>query len=495
MKFHQTRNSGIGFMTTQLSLFNQYKNDISRKLDHIETNNHDVHVAAVNWRSEDDQSFYQFSFKNRITAELEYELLKGIVNDPKVKEQRERIILYVNTLAEYLYKDARLAGNTAEMKKFVTFSESANIEAEAWDPLKKFQQDCVDLLSTLQHVTKIINWLSFLNLYRLIGNFSRFSWSSFWNVAAIYHFIDEQDRLFGQTINRSVLDNASDAFNFLSVFVFAARLIAHLSMIFKHAFLRTEAEQGISPFELACYELYIRIANVLNDTVWFTVNLLTNYPGLWGISAALANTITSITLLFDLSWLFCQWYLKECELAAKYHEFKHLSEFEPEREVNADDLVIHQAELLALEDKQLYVRALYLFQIGACFSIIGGYLSVITVASVAATPIAFLGCVIGFGMYAGSEDFAAYIKASYGHALKSNAEIQVARSKVITTITKATLVPVLLVGAFTINFPTALVATVLYFMIDRYGPDCKPKVLLEETATEAEQESLLLTPY
>lgn len=468
-------------MTTQLSLFNQYKKDIS---ENYTASRDGIPQASTPkaWTSSDDQAFYRFSFKNRITAELESQLLECIVsNSDLTSEQQKRAEFYLNISRADLSRDARLGDTTIAAEAPVAVMGKDGV----WNPLPKMQQDIQDLFSTPLHVAKIINWLSFLNLYRLIGTFSRLSWSSFWALAAKYQIIDDHNKIFGHEIDRAILNNSATVFNFLSVGLFAARFAAHMSMILKHAIVkRTHAEQGISPLELALHEFYIRAPNILNDLVWGIINLLTNYSQLWGISAALANQLTIVTLVFDFSWIIGQWYLKERELSAKHGE---LMAFHKSLEaVDSDDIAISSYKLMALKDMQLEVRALYLFQIFACLSIISGYLAVLTFSSAAVAPIGFLACVIGFGMYAGCGDFAAFIRASYGHFQSSPETQQALGSKFVVTVAKSAMIPALLVGVFTFNFPVAVIATLLYVAIDRYGPSRKPVVVEVDSVDDEE---------
>lgn len=443
-----------------------------------------------------DTEFYRLSFHNRTTFELEYQLLETLLKTKHLTPHFEqKAAYYLETLAHFLARDAKIAENTAEEAKYldkmkafaagrsVAEAEIPPSETEFRKSLNQFYQDCSDFLSTPFHVSKLITLLSYLNLYRLLTLFSRLSCKSFWTLAQDHQWIDANNRFLGRPINRSILDNTADLFNFLSVSVFALRLVAHLSMAVKHATSQREGEKDIDSGVRAFREFYVRIAHIMNDTVWFIINLLTNYPSLWGVSDPLANTLLACTLTYDSLSLVALWYLKEQEWSAQHQALKDWKK-EGDAINGTDEMTLTDLNIVLLKDLRFEMRVKYAFSIFAGLSIMTSYLLVLALASPAVSTLGFFMCVVGFGIYASADDFAAWMRAVFGE-MKIENEAQQAKTAFFSTWAKSTFTPLLMVGLVTVSWELALLAMVIA-AVRPYIPKWESSVAIQTAESESE---------
>ncbi|PJD94100.1 MAG: hypothetical protein CK424_00670 [Legionella sp.] len=479
-------------MTADLSFF-----DYQRKIvaGYDSNNGEDVHhFSELN-----ETDFYRLSFQHRMTFELEYQLLEKLLKTNDLPAHlKPRVEYYLECCAHFLLRDAQIAENTAESIKYQdtinTFAQRRVIpavvtipatETEFRQSLNQFYQDFNGFLATRFHVSKVITLLSYINLYRLLTLFSRLSLKSFWTLAQDNKWLDVNNHLFGQPINRSILDNTAGVFNFLSVSVFALRLTAHLSMIAKHATSQRAGEKDIDWRQRAFQEFYVRMANIMNDIVWVIINLLTNYASIWGISDPLSNLLLCCTLVYDSISLGVLWYVKEKEWHA---EKVLLSNYRNSNSAfNSQDDGLTDLKLQLISDMQLEMRVKFAFSILAGLSIMTSYLLVLALASTAVATLGFSMCVVGFGMYASADDFATWMRAEFG-ALKIDGEKQQAKIAFLTTWAKSTLTPLFMVGLVTISWELALLAMVFVAVrpyIPKFGGSPSQTPVLENEAQTA----------
>lgn len=90
-------------------------------------------------------------------------------------------------------------------------------------------------------------------------------------------------------------------FYFLSFAILSVRLLINLAKALQHALAPTEEELKALPsmYERLTYELSLDHINIINDIVWVTANVLTNYPQVFGLSNPVVNTILLGCLTFD----------------------------------------------------------------------------------------------------------------------------------------------------------------------------------------------------
>jgi hypothetical protein len=142
---------------------------------------------------------------------------------------------FIEAGARFLLRDAEIADNSAEARHYqdkITYFErrragipvspvaqaSGNQWQTAWERL---QNDAGYWFAARLHMSRFITLLSYLNLYRLVTVFARFSVKFFWLLSAELQWLDAQDRLLGIVpVQRNDLVLPAAWLNFLSVFYF-----------------------------------------------------------------------------------------------------------------------------------------------------------------------------------------------------------------------------------------------------------------------------------
>ncbi len=249
-----------------------------------------------------------------------------------------------------------------------------------------------------------------------------------------------------------------------------------------------------SRYERFKFELYKRHCNFMNDVVWSVINLLTNFNQIFGISGPAAGFITAVFLGYDVFQM-----LYRCNLAkqdyltkkAQYTEDRqyyvnNINAVEREKHIN----LLNQ-QLADLEYKWQTKQAAFYFNAVAASLLMMGF----TVSMLVSAPIliasSFFVCTVAVAMYLSGDVYALYKEKSlyleeaqlcsmrlvqdgnpdkplvpeklaeqkYNIALK---EFQTARSDFIFTMTKNTVMPMILITTFAICWPAAIVLTVMY---------------------------------
>ena len=446
-------------MATDLSFF-EYKRTV---LAGYETNS-----TVAPYHDLDTTSFYRKSFDNRRSFELDFRLLNKLVHVHELPEEyKKQIEYYIEAGAKFLERDATIADNTAEAKGYS--DQLADIElkkAQAAEPLlaaapttetewqksvNRLYKDLFYFFGSYSHISNFITVLSYATLYRLVSLFSRLSVKFFWILASERHWLDAQDKLFGYTIQRPALDIPAAGLNFLSVALFALRLIAHGLMIYKHAVSQREGEKNIDMWDRIMREVSTRLINIMNDLAWLIINLFTNYAAVWGIADPVANALVTLALVWDCSWLVIHWYREERDWA---NQQKMLEDWR-DQTLHANDKGIARFQLLMLADLQLETRAKYAFMILAGLAITTSYLLFLASISTLVSTVALCVCVVGFAMYGSADEFAAVVRAYFGKLEISN-EREEMRAKFFTTFTKTLLPPFIVMGLLSLGWQVAV---------------------------------------
>ena len=412
----------------------------------------------------DAKEFYHFSFYNRKTAELDYKLLDMLVKVEDVPEAiRNRAKYYLLSGAQLLARDAEIADNTAEKKNYddkiaqlTTIAAQQASELTGWQQsVARLHQDIESFLSVCKHISKFITLLSYMNLYRLVTVFSRLSFKFFWNLASERHWLDAQNTLFGIPVQRTALELPANFLNFLSVALFAARLLAHGAMIIKHARSEREGEKDIPYWDRVMKEFSARMINIMNDLAWVIINLLTNYAAYWHIADPLANTLLALALAWDCIWLGIHLYREERDWGAKERELiEWQSQCQDSYEV---EFIIQQLKVLS--DLRLEARAKYLFMIAAGLSITTAYLIFLAQISALVSTLCLVICVLGFAMYGSADEFGAMIRVYFGK-MEILDERATAVKKFLNTFTQTLLPPFVMMGLLSFGWQVALLAAI-----------------------------------
>ena len=168
-----------------------------------------------------------------------------------------------------------------------------------------------------------------------------------------------------------ILEKPQPVLYVLSVGIYALRFMIDLVTMTRYI---VEAQLGneLSSEQVFIQEMEKRGFSMLNDAVWGTVNLLTNYNKQFHISNNATNNATLVFLAFDAALLTAQWLFE----ARKY---KHrLSELVEERALltlpaQSTQLTVVQRQIDMLNDEWEAQSAYYAANILAASLIVAGF--------------------------------------------------------------------------------------------------------------------------
>jgi hypothetical protein len=279
----------------------------------------------------------------------------------------------------------------------------------------------------------------------------------------------------------SKINATANVFNVLSVGVFVARFIINAGLLIKHTFFPTDEERALSAKARFYQELSLRHCQMLNDVVWGSINLLTNYSYFFHISAPVANGLTIGFLCFDAALLLYRHRLAEKEYL--YKKAQYLGEKKNHEalmngvSLSIEDMKNHQKhcnmldeQLEELERHWKATSATFLFNVAAAVLLFCGFSASLLLGSVAA-PICFLICTIAVAMYLSDGVYKKYKEKSLllqkqeldnGDTSHALLELQSARNDFIISMLKNIIVPMLIVTVFAVCWEAALLLTVIY---------------------------------
>lgn len=241
----------------------------------------------------------------------------------------------------------------------------------------------------------------------------------------------------------------------------------------------THIPEFITRFDRFKHELYKRHCNFANDLVWGTVNFLTNFNSVVGISGPVASYITSAFLVFDVCLLLYRCNLAEQEYLLKksqylqeiedYNDSKNMQQFSAEQKLAHIEML--QKQLNELEINWRTKQATFYFLASAAALLMAGF----TVAVLVNPPLLIVACffvsTIAVAMYLSSGAYSQYKEKSlYLEQAQLNGnniavalkEYETARNHFIFTMVKNTVVPMVLIATFAVCWPAAVILTALY---------------------------------
>ncbi len=384
-----------------------------------------------------------------------------------------------------------------EHKRFEEQTKRKHIERSI---AQQLSAAIVDLLDTLQHTSAIRAWLGFINLYRILFVFSRLAVKQSLVLATELKWIESLSRLIHMPIDVTALVSMINApnglFNLLSVGLFELRLCIILCEIAKHVwFVSTEKEQSRTKTERLKQELYERCLELYNDLAWSIVNTLCNFGYL---SDPIAIQLTAVFLLFDAMALMARYLMDRQTYLLKTEQFKLEQQFY----LNSTTLTPEQIEqhLSVLREQQLELdiewganRAKLWFLTGAALVLMCGFsASFIFLIPATAATFSLLACTVAVAMFLSSGKYQEYKKATLSQELAPGEDLEAAAKAVsdarwafYTTLTKNTVMPLVMVTAFAVFWPGALVLAVGYIYNESRGSPTPPAVNPNDSSVKA----------
>ncbi len=276
------------------------------------------------------------------------------------------------------------------------------------------KNNLLGILKTCRHTSKMRDDVSKANMYRIYWIFCHFTMRQAVLCANNIKLFDKLEHVTGKKIDSQgflkALDTPNNIFNILSVGIYALRLLIDIAMIFKHTCFPTDDEAEVAKKERFLREWNKRKWDMLNNIVWGTVNLITNYNTLFGISGALAMQLISAVLIFDVIFL-----------QIKYHEayvgFRKNNERLKEAIRQAklagdtDQAAMLEQEKQALLDDWQVTNSTYRFYTGAAILLFASFTASLLVGPAGLVLSCYLLGTLAVSMYLSGDEYGAYVKA------------------------------------------------------------------------------------
>jgi hypothetical protein len=226
-------------------------------------------------------------------------------------------------------------------------------------------------------------------------------------------------------------------------------------------------------------ELYKRHCNFANDLLWATINFLTNFNQVVGISGPVAIYLTSIFLCFDIGMALYKCQLAKTEFLVKKAQYlEEIAQYSDPAQckgMTAEQRLAHitllNKQLMELELNWKTKQATFYFVAAAAALLAIGF----TAATLLSPPLIAAGMffvsLVGVAMYLSTDQYAAYQNKSLRleqaqltgeHLAVALKEYQAARNAFAFAMAKNTVVPLVLITTYAICWPAALALTVLY---------------------------------
>lgn len=237
-------------------------------------------------------------------------------------------------------------------------------------------------------------------------------------------------------------------------------------------------------FDRFKHELYKRHCNFANDLVWATVNFLTNFNQISKIPGPVTGYITAAFLVFDVCMILYKLNLAEEEYLTKktqylqeiadYLNLDRLKKLTPKQQMHVDML---KEQYRVLEINWQTKEATFYFNAAAAALLMLGFTASILVAPAALVVGCYFVCTLAIAMYLSGDSYSKYKEKSLylkqASTMGENLpvalkEYEAARNDFFFTMTKNTIMPLVLISTFAICWPAAIALTVMYLGYEVY---------------------------
>ncbi|KTD21758.1 hypothetical protein [Legionella londiniensis] len=458
---------------------------------------------------------YDFLLNNRHLIEQEFHDLFTSLNREQQKSKEFILYCYYCALLLKTFYDAydkadkvkQYEAYCVELYEWLENEKLRHKVSESyWQRLQKnIEESLNDLISLPQHASNIRGMIGLMNITRLQIAFSRITIQQLLLTAQQLQWIDKLNDLLKIKLDVDkmvgVLNQGNGILNALSVGLFAARFLINGAMLLKHTVFASKKERETSGFSARFKaELSKRDLDSLSDLTWACVNLVTNYAGFFRIPAAAANGILIAFLVFDISILLIR--QNRAEQAYLEKKAQYLAELSQLGEGQENQRKWIQAQLDELELNWQVTSSKFNFEIAAAALLMGSFSAAMLLSFPAALPVSFFFCVVAFAMYATSNEYAQYCKASLQYRNRELAgddskdvlgELHKARLNFALAMAKNTIMPLLIMGTFAVCWQAAVALTLLFIGYECIKGLLPPKELLfGKDKQEADESSTAL---
>ena len=478
----------------------------------------DTLPAILNTTSQQGQKGFYFVAQHRSLIEQEFNDLYAVLL--KNEAGREELWLYCYSLCfdlENYYLDDAYP-NPVEAAKYYRLRKSLEYRCEHGH----FRQEEIDngierrigeqiraaiadMLDTLRHTAALRGWLGFINLHRILFVFSRLAVKQALILANELKWLDSLTHLIGVPIDvnalLSMINAPNGVFNLLSVGVFEVRLCIILCEIMKHVvFAPTAKENSRTKSERLKQELLERCLDIYNDLAWAIVNTLCNFGYL---AAPMVNQLTVVFLLFDALAVMARHYLARQDYLLKKEQYDNEIEFYKGPCAYAIEQIDQQIMVLEEQSRQLDIEwgansARLIFLVEGAFLLMGGFSASLLLAAPAASVASFMVCTVAVAMFFSSGEYQAYTKATL---IQQDAEpgdvpsaiaVSDTRWSFYKAMAKNTTMPLVMVTAFAVYWPGALLLAMGYiFNENRGAPQKLPMLIPNHEMVERDREAVV----
>lgn len=440
---------------------------------------------------------HDFRFLTRHRGSIEHELaqLQAVLNNESENQRAYWFYCYYTASMLKNYYDTYSPGCPNAIKYSALCDRiKARFQGPVTLPkkdslLKTFFNDLSELPTTFFSTTKLRNLSGKSNMQRLSTRFSMITVKQSLLLANQYHFLDQLERLMGRQVNIAILDSPLGVYNALSVGLFGFRFLLNLAMMLKHTFTENSLSMGERFFE----ELKKRHYQMTNDLIWGVVNGLSNYAAYFHIAASVANYLMIGFTVFDVIWLGYLLYMTDQDFALKRAEY---TEYMNDLEENSPEYLFEQKKLDQLELAHEKARSEVVFYLIAANILLSSFATVFLIAPAAFVPLCFLVCNIAIAMYLSGSQYGEYkekclvVKQQKDRGLdvstQAMQDVQKTWDNLCFAVAKNTIAPLVILGAFTISFPAAILLTLTYIayecgyltrLTELFSVDEEPEVL------------------
>ncbi|MFA5959653.1 MAG: hypothetical protein WC785_03985 [Tatlockia sp.] len=436
-------------------------------------------------RANDAKHGYGFTGVNEdlIRKELDtlFRTLKGDYKYPEV------YFMYCYYCALMLQNYHQAIGQTSKMEHYTKLSETIKNHAQQAVDEEKTAAFKIDLAEKLKKgilaiirnpVSKIRGVVAFANIHRLYWIFCRSTMTKSFLVARDLKWIDKLSTALGKHIDVEAiiqsLEKPNQVLKVFSVALFATRFIINAGMMLKHTIAPSIQEKdGVYRHWDArlMREVYKRHAVMLNDGVWATVNLLTNFNHFFHIANPVASWVTAGFLFFDIGI-----FLWTRRLAEKEYQEKR-NQFQADREKFKDDkerLLLLERQIKHLDIMWDATNATFWFNLTAASLLMVGFTASLMLATPVMALVCYALCTFAVAMYMSGDVYKKYeeqrllLKDAQGAKgiQKLTHDYHVARNDFILTLAKNAIIPTLLISTFAVCWQAALILTAAYIAFE-----------------------------
>ena len=438
-----------------------------------ETDNSDLRTHKTLWDKKNTEDYLnvefalplmQSEFSLRFAAIQLKERLKQKVSDNEYKT----CLLFAYELLKHAHSyvhTKNIKDYTKQIKDLETRlglgTETVSTGNKSVFDKKAFTEDWTEFFQTILHSSGIRAWIGLVNLERIALVCAKVA------VTLTAPISSSTVAVFKDS---SALSATTDVFYGLSVGLYAVRIIEEALVSNKHVFYASEvARLATTRLQRFLKEIVKRHIQFLNDFVWLTVNFLTNYIQISKLSIPLANQLLVVFLLFDVllvayGFLFT---------TRRDHLLKKMQiEIERRDVVETDELRAQNAQI---ENNWNIKTQTAWFNIFAASVVLAGFVAGLFTTTSYMLPVYFAICVLGIALYLSVENFENYLQkqqeykdlcsvesASAIYLTKDCNDVNAAWNKFVMGLTEQTVVPLIIVTVFAINWPAGLALALLY---------------------------------